>query len=67
MKERWLRLLPAEIDLFIAVDGELKQSLIDIIDVLNIYHQLGIKRVTVESGSVTTVRLPFKSKVRRIS
>jgi hypothetical protein len=61
------RLSPADIDLFIAVDGKPKQSLIDIVDMLNTHHQLGIKLVTVESGVVTSVRLPFKSKVRRIS
>jgi len=61
------RLSPADIDLFIAVDGKPKQSLIDIVDMLNTHHQLGIKLVTVESGVVTSVRLPFKSKVLRIS
>src|SRR3990172_5913984 len=61
------RLSPADIDLFIAVDGKPKQSLIDIVDMLNTHHQLGIKLVTVESGVITSVRLPFKSKVRRIS
>jgi hypothetical protein len=61
------RLSPADIDLFIAVDGKPKQSLIDIVDMLNTHHQLGIKLATVESGVVTSVRLPFKSKVRRIS
>jgi len=59
------RLSPAEIDLFIAVDGTPKQSLIDIVDMLNTHHQLGIKLATVENGIVTSVRLPFKSKVRK--
>lgn len=61
------RLQPPDIDLFIAVDGKAKQSLIEIIDMLNTHHQLGIKLVTVENGVITSVRLPFKSKVRRIS
>jgi hypothetical protein len=61
------RLSPADIDLFIAVDGNPKQSLIDIVDMLNTHHRLGIKLVTVENGVVTTVRLPFKSKVYRVS
>lgn len=61
------RLKPADIDMFIAVNGKPKQSLIDIVDMLNTHHQLGIKLVTVESGVITSVRLPFKNKGHRIS
>ena len=59
------RLRPADIDLYIAVDGDPKTSLIDIIDTLNTHHRLNIRIVTVENGKITTVRLPYKSKLRR--
>jgi hypothetical protein len=60
------RLQPTDIDLFIAVDGKPKQSLIDTVNMLNVHHNLGIKIVTVENGKVTSVRLPYGSKMRRI-
>ena len=50
------RLRPADIDLFIAVDGKPRQSLIDIIGVLNTHHRLGIKLVAVENGIITAVK-----------
>jgi hypothetical protein len=59
------RLRPADIDLFIAVDGTPRQSLLDTIDTLNTHHQLGIKIVTVAKGIVTAVRLPMKARVAR--
>ena len=61
------RITPADIDLLIAVDGDPKPSLIDIIDTLNTYHQLGIRIVTVDKGVITAVRRPYQNKLHRAS